>query len=261
VSDLPVADRWFTVEPVGDGVTRLWEHHVDEFLISNVWHVRGRDADLVVDTANGIGPLAPEVAALAEGRPVIAVATHGHFDHVGGLHEFEDRRVHEADVAMTRSPFPLRMRHDDFPEGTEEMYAYYGLPVPDLLVHAVPEAGFDLDGWIAPGAEPTILLKDGDVVDLGDRQFEVVHTPGHTDGSTCLWDAASGTVFTGDAIYVDAPLDFSDTQAGARSLERLVELPVGTAHAGHERSFGGDELRTLASTVIRDLRAGVYEEV
>ena len=256
---LPVAGRWFTLEHAGDVITRLWEPHVDDFLVSNVWHVRGRDADLVVDTANGIGALAPEIAVLAEGRPVIAVATHGHFDHVGGLHEFDDRRVHEADADMTRSPFPLRMHRKDFPDGTEGYYEYYGLPVPEVIVRAVPEPGFDLEGWVAPGAEPTTLLRDGDVIELGDRRFEVIHTPGHTHGSSCLWDPATATVFTGDAIYVDAPLEFTDPAASARSLERLLALPATLAHAGHERSFGGDELRALAATVIEDVRAGRYD--
>lgn len=260
VSSLPVADRWFAAEPAGDAITRLWEPHVDDFLVSNVWHVRGRDADLVVDTANGIGPLAPEIAALAEGRPVIAVATHGHFDHVGGLHGFDDRRVHADDAEMTRSPFPLRMRRRDFPEGTEGFYAYYGLPVPDVIVRALPSADFDLDAWVAPGAEPTTLLDDGDVLDLGDRRFEVIHTPGHTDGSACLWDGAAGVLFSGDAIYVDEPLDFVDTAAATRSLERIAALPVRTVHAGHERSFGGDELRALAISTIRDLRDGAYDD-
>jgi hypothetical protein len=59
VSDLPVAERWFRAEDVGLGITRLWEPHVDDFLESNVWHVRGQGRDLVVDTANGIGRLAP----------------------------------------------------------------------------------------------------------------------------------------------------------------------------------------------------------
>ena len=259
MTELPVADRWFAVERVDERVSRLWERHVDEFLISNVWHVRGRDADLVVDTANGIGDLAPEIAMLADGRPVIAVATHGHFDHVGGLHGFEDRRVHADDADMTRSPFPLRIHRGDFPPGTEEMYAYYGIPVPEIVIHALPSAGFDAEAWVAPGAEPTAFLHDGDVIDLGDRRFEVLHTPGHTDGSACLWDADDRTLFTGDAIYVDAPLDFTETDAAARSLERLAALPTRIAHAGHERSFGRDELRAIAATVIADLRAGRYE--
>lgn len=239
-------------------MTRLWETSVDELLVSNVWHVRGRDADLVVDTANGIGALRPAIAELADDRPVIAFATHGHFDHVGGLHEFDDRRLHERDADMARSPFPLRMRRRDFPEGTAEMYAYYGFPLPELIVTALPEEGFDLDAWRAPGADPTHLLTDGDPIDLGDRRFEVLHTPGHTAGSACLWAPTEGVLFTGDAIYADARLSFDDRAAALTSLQRIASLPVRLAHAGHERSVEGEELRVLVDTAIGDLRAGRY---
>jgi glyoxylase-like metal-dependent hydrolase (beta-lactamase superfamily II) len=260
VTDLPVADRWFAAESVGDGVTLLWEPHVDEFLVSNVWHVRGRDADLVVDTANGIGRLRPEIDGLAEGRPVVVVATHGHFDHVGGLHEFDDRRVHADDAEMARSPFPLTMRKGTYPEGMDEMYAYFGFPVPDLIVQRLPTPGFDLDAWVAPGAEPSAFVSEGDVIDLGDHRFEVIHTPGHTEGSVCLWEAERGILFTGDALYADGRLEFPDPEAAARSLGRISELPVRIAHAGHDRSFGGDELRELAAATIADIAAGVYQE-
>lgn len=253
--DLPVAHPWFHAEDVGGGVTRLWEPHVDPLLVSNVWHVPGRDADLIVDAANGIGPLRPTVDALVEGRPVIAVVTHGHFDHVGGLHEFDDRRVHRVDAMMTRSPYPLRLRREDFPEGTEEMFAYYGIPVPEVIVDAVPSSGFDLEGWVAPGAEPTQLLDDGDVLDLGDRRFALVHTPGHTAGSACLLEEATGTLFTGDALYVDARLSWDDPPAAAASLRRLRELDVRVVHAGHERSFDSSELVVAIDAALRDLEA------
>ncbi len=59
-------------------------------------------------------------------------------------------------------------------------------------------------GEIAP-APPTRLLDDGDVVDCGDRSFEVLHLPGHSPGSIGLWEAASGILFSGDAVY-DGPL-------------------------------------------------------
>jgi glyoxylase-like metal-dependent hydrolase (beta-lactamase superfamily II) len=253
--ELPVADRWFTLTDVGDRVTRLTEPHVDPMIVSNVWHVRGRDADLLVDSGNGVGPLRPEVETLAAGRPVIAVATHGHFDHVGGLHEFDDRRGHPDDREMTAAPFPLRLLRQDFPEGTEAEFAYYGYEVPDCVIAAVPSADFDLPGWVAPGASLTGLLTEGDVVDLGDRRFDVLHVPGHTAGSITLWEPASGLLFTGDAIYVDARRSWDDEAAAVRSLRRLRSVPARVVLAGHERVFDGDELRAVVDEELAILGA------
>jgi glyoxylase-like metal-dependent hydrolase (beta-lactamase superfamily II) len=242
VQELAVAERWFRQTDAGGSVTLLVEAHVDVLLESNVWHVRGRDRDLLVDTANGIGALRPPVDALTSGRPLVAVATHGHFDHSGGLHEFDDRRCHPDDEADVREPFRLRLRREDFDDDVLEMYAYYGYPVPDSIVRALPAADFDVAAWVTPGAEPTSLLTEADVIDLGDRAFAVLHTPGHTAGSICLWEARTGTLFSGDAIYVDDKLSWDDRDAFHRSLERLRTLPVEVVHAGHGRTFGRGEL-------------------
>jgi glyoxylase-like metal-dependent hydrolase (beta-lactamase superfamily II) len=240
--DLPVVERWFGKTDVGGGVTLLVETHVDVLLQSNVWHVRGGDRDLLVDTANGIGALRPAVDELTAGRPLIAVATHGHFDHSGGLHEFDERRCHGDDQADVRTPFRLRLLREDFGDDIIDMYAYYGCPVPDSILRALPASDFDVAGWVTPGAEPTSLLVAGDVVDLGDRAFEVLHTPGHTAGSICLWEAETGTLFSGDAIYVDDKRSWDDRDAFLRSLQRLRELPVEVVYAGHGRTFGRDDL-------------------
>lgn len=247
---LGVADRWWRSEDVGDGVTMIVEAHITPMLESNVWHVQGIDADLVIDTANGIGALRPAIDELAKDRPVTAVATHGHFDHVGGLGEFDDRRCHEADADEVRRPYGVRIERGAQPEGVDAMFAYYGYQVPELTIDALPHAGFDVASWVAPGAEPTAFVGEGDVLDLGDRQLEVLHVPGHTAGSIAIWEPATGLLFTGDTAYVDARLSFDDLAAAEASLTRLRELPVRRVHAGHDRIFDGDELHRLIDGLL-----------
>jgi glyoxylase-like metal-dependent hydrolase (beta-lactamase superfamily II) len=254
---VPVRSPWFESWPTEGNVTRFTEPVVNEMLVSNAWHAQGSEAGLVVDTGNGVGALRPCVELVADGRPLIAVVTHGHFDHVGGFHEFEDRRCHPEDADETAEPFPMTLVRERYPAGTDEMFAYYGYPVPDVMVSAVPEEGFDLAAWTIRGAEPTASVGDGDVIELGDRSFQVLHVPGHTPGSVALWEERTGILFTGDTLYADDRMDHDDAEAGARSLRRLRALPVRTMHPGHGRSLGSDEFGELADATIDDLEARV----
>lgn len=253
---LPVAQEWWALQDAGDGVTRLIERHIDPLLESNVWHVRGRDRDLVIDTGNGIGALRPVIDRLAEGRPVLAVVTHGHFDHVGGLREFDDRRGHPGDADEVREPFAMRLHSADFPEGATEMYAYYGYPVPRTTVNALPSPDFDAAGWSSPGAELSGVVRDGEILDLGDRALQVLHVPGHTPGSIALWEAQTGLLYTGDMVYVGAKLSFDDPEATVSSLGRLRALPVRRVHAGHDRSFERDEFEAVIDAELRTIEDG-----
>src|SRR5579885_219949 len=116
VAMLPVARQWFSRRPMGDGVTWIWEAHVDPFIRCNIWHVRGRDRDVLIDTGSGISPLREAMAELID-KALDAVATHIHYDHVGGLHEFAVRMMHRVE-ANRMNPYrefhPIRAR--DFPE-------------------------------------------------------------------------------------------------------------------------------------------------
>jgi glyoxylase-like metal-dependent hydrolase (beta-lactamase superfamily II) len=248
--ELPVAGRWFRTERVGQSVTLLVERHLDPFFESNVWHVRGRDRDLVVDTGNGIGDLRGELAPFVEDRDVVAVATHEHFDHIGGLHAFDERWCHPADADGLRKPAGLALLREDFREGLEDEIRRYGFEPPEIVVTAVPSAGFDVRRWRTPATEPTRLVEEGDVVDLGDRAFEVLHVPGHTAGSIALWDAAAALLFTGDTAALDDPLYAEDEDAFVGSLVRLRELPVEAVCAGHSRPFGRDELHALVEAEL-----------
>ena len=245
MNELPVAQKWFRTQRVTEDVVLLVEDHLDTFFESNVWHVRGRERDLVVDTGNGIGDLQAALGPFAGDRPLIAVATHDHFDHIGGLHAFSERWCHEADAGGIRQPDGLALRREDFRPGLEDEIRWYGYEPPERVITALPRASFDLARWRTTPTEPTRLLVEGDVVDLGDRAFEVLHVPGHTAGSIALWDRAGGMLFTGDTAALDDPLYAEDEEAFVVSLVRLRELPVELVCAGHSRPFGRDELRSL----------------
>ena len=83
----------------------------------------------------------------------------------------------------------------------------------------------------------------------------MLHTPGHTAGSACLYEEGTGMLFSGDAVYVDAPLSWDDAEAMVGSLERLRSLAVQIrrVHAGHERSFDGAELGSTCERWLRRL--------
>ena len=79
-------ETWYETRTLDDGVTHIWEPHIKPFYRCNLWHVRGRDRDLLVDSGMGVVSLRERIAVLA-GRPILAVASHTHFDHIGAHHE------------------------------------------------------------------------------------------------------------------------------------------------------------------------------
>ena len=66
--------------------------------------------------------------------------------------------------------------------------------------------------------EPDVLLEDGDIIHIGDSELKVIHTPGHTPGSICIY--FDGNVFTGDTLFVEA-VGRTDLPGG--SMKILVE--------------------------------------
>lgn len=240
-----VADRWFTATTVADGVTLLRELHVDPLLRCNIWLVRGRSRDLVVDTGLGIAPLRAEIERLTD-RPVAAVITHRHHDHAGGFAEFDERLAHADEPAPESVAVPAPLCAAELDPGWAS--ALGGYEIGEWLLDAVPYVGFDAVAFHQPVGVPTRLVADGDVIDLGDRAFEVLHLPGHSPGSIGLWDAARGVLFSGDALYDGPLLDAlpgADLAAYERTMRRLRVLPVEVVHGGHDESFGRARLVAL----------------
>jgi glyoxylase-like metal-dependent hydrolase (beta-lactamase superfamily II) len=240
VLDLPVADPWFLRRSIGDGVTLVTEPHVHPLLRCNVWHVEGRDVDVVIDASLGLAPLR-HLVEREHAAGLLAVATHSHSDHIGGLGEFADRAVHRAERDDLAEPVTTCLDTAPYGETVLGPYRRAGYEIGALFVDAVPPGG--LAGTIAVGdpVPATRLLDDGDIVDLGNRAFEVLHLPGHSPGSIGLWEASTGVLFSGDAVY-DGPLldelSGSDIDAYVATMRRLRELPVTVVHGGHEASFG-----------------------
>jgi glyoxylase-like metal-dependent hydrolase (beta-lactamase superfamily II) len=232
---------WYLTEPLAAGLFRTTEPAVNDWYRANTYTLHGRDADLQVDFGCGFAPF--RQALPLTGKPVIAVATHVHVDHVGGLHEFSDRRGPAAEAAAFASmaeaaTFQHRLR--DAARG----------PAFDRP----PSPGFDLAAWRLVPAPLTQALAEGDVIDLGDRRFRVLHLPGHSPGSMGLLDEAAGLLFSGDAIYDDTLLDDipgASIPDYVVTMERLRRLDIAVAHGGHGPPMTPVRMREIAEDYLR----------
>jgi len=174
---------------------------------TNCWLVsaEGNDEAVVVDPVFSPDRVHAMLRAAGK-RPVAAIATHGHWDHVG------------------------------------EAGAFCGDELPLYIHEADAPALADPAAWGAGNVRPVEPVKDlrtldeGDVLMLGGVPLEVFHTPGHTPGSVCF--IAEGFVFSGDLVFRGAigRSDFpnSSPEDMRRSLVGFLELPDEfDVHCGH----------------------------
>jgi hydroxyacylglutathione hydrolase len=120
------------------------------------------------------------------------VITHAHIDHVGALREVQEKThaqfaIHESEKGLLLSA-PMRM-------------------LTSLGISPVKSP-----------PRPDRLLKDGECIEVGDLQFEVLHTPGHSSGGICL--SGHGVVFSGDTLF---NLGIGRTDFPGCSHERLIK--------------------------------------
>jgi glyoxylase-like metal-dependent hydrolase (beta-lactamase superfamily II) len=231
------ANEWYETIRFADDVTLIHEPWIKPFFRCNMWHVRGRDRDLLFDTGLGHFSLRAHVPLVTE-RALTCVASHTHFDHIGCHHEFSGCCVHRAEAAILEDPRNAWTCADRY--ATDEMF------------DSLPE-GWDQSKYQVKSAKAERLLDDGDIVDLGDRAFEVIHTPGHSPGGIGLLERATGIFLSGDIIY-DGPLIddayHSDVPDYIATLERLARLDVAVVHGGHFPSFGPTRYRQLIAEYL-----------
>lgn len=230
------AEEWYHVTRVSDDIRLISELHITEFYRCNIWHIRGRQSDALIDSGMGVVSLREQVPLVTE-KSVIAIASHTHFDHIGCHHEFENRCVHSAEADLLSAPTRKNTLADPY--------------VSDDIFTALPPEPYLSSTYSVKAAAADRLLEDGDTIDLGNRQLEVIHTPGHSPGGIALWESATSTLFSGDIVY-DGPLIEDTYHANAKdyyaSMKRLLDIPVVTVHGGHFGSYGRDRHREI----IRD---------
>ena len=243
VAPMPVADVWFEHQDLDAGLSLFWEPHVHPFFRCNIWLVRGRDRDLLVDSGMGLRSLRPKLG-LTEGKPVIAVATHAHVDHIGSLHEFCDRRAHSAEARA----------YETMPDDVTVAPMFRNVEDP---VTALPHAGWKVSDYALTPAPISSVLDEGALIDLGDRRFRLLHLPGHSPGCIGLFDEADGMLFSGDALYDGELLDdlpHSHVADYVETMERLLKLDIRIGHGGHGPSFDEARKRQLIAEYLAGKR-------
>ena len=209
--------EWFTVQRLDAATWALSED--GHPLRTHSYLCAGRERALLIDTGLGVGRIGDVVARLT-GLPVTVIATHAHWDHLGGHGEFGDVGVHRAELDWITGRFPL---------SAERVRAELarGWDVP---------AGFDLASYGVFAGRPSRVLDGGERFDLGGRVLEAIHAPGHSPGHLCFWEAERGYLFAGDLVYrgtLFAHYPSTDPAAYLASLETVARLPVTRLLPGH----------------------------
>jgi hydroxyacylglutathione hydrolase len=153
-------------------------------------------------------------------RPILIVNTHAHPDHVGA--NFDLAKKYGIAAALGEDGYKLI---EDFRNYFEE---FSGLKIKDLSIEK--------------------LLKDGNVIEIGEIKLNVIKTPGHSKGSVCLY--GEGVLFSGDTLFAGT-YGRTDIPGGSEdeildSINKLMELPDDTiVYPGHGKPTMISEERKL----------------
>lgn len=208
---------WFTIDKIDEQTYSISEYrHWEE---THCYLLNGKDHSLLIDTGLGICDISAVVSKLTD-KPVTAVATHVHWDHIGGHQYYPDFYAHEAELDWLNGGFPQPME-------TIKGYVVERCDLPER---------FHIDEYKFFQGKPTKVLYGGEQIKLGGRTVEVIHTPGHAPGHMCFWEKERGYLFTGDLVYkgmLTAWFPSTDPEAYLKSLEAIASLPAKKIFPAH----------------------------
>lgn len=192
---------WFDVTKIESGVWRISDHGED-----NIYLVEGKDSALLIDSGIGAVNLVALLKQLTK-LPIIVVNTHGHPDHVGSNNQFNRAYAHPDEIEM--------IQYFTAPETHQTMLQY--------MVHIAINDSLKFTDTLTSVLHP---VAEGHVFDLGGKRIEVIHTPGHTQGSICLLDREDKLLFTGDHVKKEAWLHTDEALPLTVYLSSLRKLDV-----------------------------------
>jgi glyoxylase-like metal-dependent hydrolase (beta-lactamase superfamily II) len=202
---------WFEVYKVDPEVYVFYEPGQAEEVISYL--ILGAEKAALIDTGCGIGDV-KKLAREFTNLPIMVVNTHSHYDHIAQNYLFDEIAI--FDCPYSRHAAKKGRTVEQMASLLAEGFVWKPLP-PD----------FDRTNYHVPPFEPTRWLKDGDVIDLGDRRLEVFHTPGHSPDSVCLLDRDARLFWTGDTFYTGAIYTYlpgGDLDTFIKSYEKMIGL-------------------------------------
>lgn len=185
---------------------------------SNVVLVDGTDP-VLVDTGTGENQdrLFAKISTVVKDRKVAKIVlSHRHYDHVGGA-DWMSTSLGAKLFAHPKDADALRKG-----DGWQTLSLMFG----------------------APGVALNVVdLREGTMLSTGAHDMIVLHTPGHTEGSICLFEESSGILISGDTVFADGvgrwDLPSGDPEALKRSLTMLSKLKVTDLYPGHGPSVKG----------------------
>jgi len=227
-------DNWFTIEQIDRDTFSISEYkHWEEI---HCYLLCGEKYAVLIDTGLGVSNIRKIVDSLTE-LPVVAVTTHVHWDHIGGHKYFDNIAVHEAekDWLSVRFPIPLQVVKNnltrlpcDFPRD------------------------FDINAYQIFQGMPQRILHDGNFLNLGGREIQVIHTPGHSPGHCCFYEPERNYLYSGDLIYkgsLDAFYPTTDPHLFYQSIRRIRKYNIKKVLPGHHQL-------DIPVSLIADIEAG-----